>query len=125
MMLKKPIYWRSQDYLFDYIDSMPCEVKGCNKTQTHHHENLGMGGTALKAPDSHSIAMCIEDHHPEVHRGAKSFYKKYGIDPIKVVIRNILGFLELKGIELPDFDTAEISIGTVRKLTEYLEEKGI
>jgi len=125
MMFPKEIYWRSETYLFDYIDYMPCEVKGCNKTVTHHHENLGMGGTALKAPDSHCIALCVEEHHPEVHRGSKSFYKKYDIDPIDVIMRNIIAYIELQDIELPECAFFEPSIGTIKLLTEFLNEKEI
>jgi len=125
MMFKKPIYWRSQEYLYDYIDYMPCEVKGCNKVVTHHHENLGMGGTALKAPDSHCIAMCVEDHHPEVHRGDKTFYKKYGIDVEAVIIRNITDFIDLKDLDIPEYSHCGTKREAIKLLTEYLHEKGI
>jgi len=126
MMFPKEIYWRSPEYLA-YIDAMPCEVPGCCKDTTHHHENLGMGGTALKAPDSHGISLCIEDHHiPGVHRmGSKSFYKKYGIDVEAVIIRNITGFIELKGLEIPDYSHCETRREAIKLLTEYMHIKGV
>jgi len=122
MMLKKPIYWRSQDYL-DFIDSKPCEVSG--EPSTHHHENLGMGGTSIKAPDSHCISLAPRLHIPGVHAEPKTFWIKHGLNPIKIIKCNIVEFIVLKGLDIPECAYFEPSIDTIKLLTEFLNEKGL
>ena len=125
MMFPKDIYWRSKEYL-NFIDSKPCIVPGCGKKATHHHENLGMGGTSIKAPDSHCVPLCEDHHIPGVHAAPKSFWNLHDIDVVSVIIFNILGYLDIKGfVEEQDCITEDWSIDTVKKLTEYMHIKGV
>ncbi len=95
MMLKKPIYWRSQDYL-DFIDSKQCLI--CPKQATHHHVPLGMSGTSIKAPDSHCVPLCEDHHIPGVHAAPKSFWDEHNIDVKMEIIKLLTEYLEEKGI---------------------------
>ncbi len=96
MMLKKPIYWRSQDYL-DFIASKPCLI--CSKKAIYHHEPLGMSGTSIKAPDSHCLPLCEDHHIPGVHAAPKSFWEVNNIDPKMEIIKLLTEFLNEKDIK--------------------------
>jgi len=94
-MFKKPIYWRSPEYL-KWIDTKPCLI--CGKPSTHHHENLGMSGTSIKAPDSHAVPLCNNHHIPGVHAAPKTFWDKHNIDIQREIIKLLTEYLHIKEI---------------------------
>jgi len=95
MMIKKPIYWRSPEYL-DFIDSKQCLI--CPKQATHHHEPLGMSGTSIKAPDSHCVPLCEDHHIPGVHAAPKSFWEDNNIDIKMEIIKLLTEYMDMKGV---------------------------
>ena len=71
----KESFWRSRQYL-DFISTKPCvrcgrfnpiaDGQADPRNDPHHERALGVGGTAIKPPDSHAVPL---DHDCHVLRG--------------------------------------------------------
>jgi hypothetical protein len=78
-LLEKQKREKNSDYL-KFIRTMPCVVMlCCNKSQAHHVDSIGSGGSDMRA-----VPLCAEHHTSggdSVHRlGVKTFQVRHGVD---------------------------------------------
>lgn len=68
-----------------------CEI--CGREAEPHHCNglLNERGMAVKN-DYLAILLCRE-HHEEAHRYSKSIWAKHNIDPMKIIIHQLIAYI--------------------------------
>lgn len=66
--------YRSDQYLA-FIRKHKCLMCG-NPETIAHHEPLGCGGIAIKAPDTHAVPLCVNCHHLRHVLGKTAFWKR-------------------------------------------------
>jgi hypothetical protein len=70
----------------DWIKTHWCQcgergLEPCSGDVVASHIRIGTdGGTGFKPSDWWTLPLC-DSHHKELHRGERSFYERYGIDP--------------------------------------------
>ena len=65
----------------DWVRGHYCSVPGCHgkPIEVAHINRSSTRGTGQKSSDAFTVSLCRE-HHPESHRGEKSFELKCGVD---------------------------------------------
>lgn len=76
MQIPKPKTYRDKKYLA-FIRTFPSLKSGRYGTENDpmvaSHQGFGKGGTALKAPDTHTVPLLHSEHLDE-HRGSQTFW---------------------------------------------------
>lgn len=124
---------KSKAYL-DFLSSKPCIVTGSTENvDLHHLIGWSEYRKGSKAPDFIAVPLDHDIHLNELHAGGNEpkFFEKYGINPLREVLRYNLEFLEINALE-SDF----LSKDVLRQLIEvnkvlgdlmeaYAEKEGI
>ena len=78
------------------IDINECQYSENGRSEPHHVRTLGECGVATKPHDTIVAPLCM-CHHLEAERlGDERFWKKYNVDPARVVIENLTAFIKFK-----------------------------
>jgi len=80
-----------------YLDSLRggvCDV--CEMPAEPHHVNGLLYDNAMGIKNDYLCVKLCRPHHEEAHRFPKMFWIKHNIDPDKIVIKNLINFIEMK-----------------------------
>lgn len=84
-MIPKVKPFRSPKYR-KWILTLPCVVCGIPSAHAHHEQAPGHGTMGGKCGDDRCLPLCA-CHHDERHRKGRSVWKRWGIEPERIIKR--------------------------------------
>lgn len=113
--------YKSEVYL-DFIREKRCCVCGAPHPDAHHEGVFKKGGVK-RLNDFQALPLCHIDCHLEgIHKEGKPFWVKRDIDPIELVLINLIEYRD--SIKPTRFDTFEDYFKELEVVSELIEELG-
>jgi len=89
----KPQKYKNNKYL-EFMRGKTCQISGCNCLAEPHHENGLLFQRALSSKNDYLTIRLCREHHNKREENPKTFWDSYGMDPARVVIQNLIDFIE-------------------------------